>query len=95
MEEKAIKDEMRLYALEVFAANQLSISCLTNPLMPPEQMFETIKRQLIGHLARLHEFGGGIIPPAVSTRLRCPRLYKTDNLTPYTVCSVYKTRWCD
>lgn len=46
MDKKEIDIEARLYALEIFAANQLSISCLTSGL-DPVKMLETIKNQLI------------------------------------------------
>jgi hypothetical protein len=46
MDKKEIEIETRLYALEIFAANQLSISCLTSGL-DPAKMLATIKKQLI------------------------------------------------
>jgi hypothetical protein len=45
MDKKEIELEARIHALEIFAANQLSISCLTSGL-DPAKMLETIKKQL-------------------------------------------------
>jgi hypothetical protein len=45
MDQKDINIEARLYALELFAANQLAISAMTSGL-DPQKLIETVRNQM-------------------------------------------------